>query len=213
MSSKLLRGDPAVTAETWHPVRAPAPGPAAAPAAVSKGAAPELSQRDWEGRVTAAYKQGFAAAEAAAAQQAAQRVDPVIANFNAMIQELSGARRKFRMDAERDTVKLAIAIAKRVLHRELATDPEAILGLVMAAFKKLNSRETHTLRLSAQDAALAERYRPRLEMPPAVQIVADSSLTAGSVIFETERGELDASVDTQLAEIDRGFADIMLRRA
>ena len=110
-------------------------------------------------------------------------------------------------------VKLAIAIARRVLHRELSTDPEAILGLVIAAFQKLNARETHKLRLSPSDAQTLQQYRDRLDLPPGLEILSESSLTAGSAIFETSRGDLDASVDTQLAEIERGFADLMRRRA
>lgn len=213
MSSKLLRGEQAAESITaWRPGRAPVqPGHAAVPPA--SGPNPAEQQRELEARIASAYKQGFSAAEAAAAQNAAQRVEPAISAFNAMLQDLAGARRKFRAEAEQDTVKLAIAIARRVLYRELATDPEAILGLVMAAFQKLNARETHKLRLSPKDAALAGQYRARLELPPGVEIAADSSLSAGSVIFETTRGELDASVDTQLQEIDRGFADIMRRRA
>jgi flagellar biosynthesis/type III secretory pathway protein FliH len=33
------------------------------------------------------------------------------------------------------------------------------------------------------------------------------------VVFETERGNLDASVDAQLREIERGLADCLRRRA
>lgn len=211
MSSKLLHGGSAVgSAAAWRPGRASAQT-SAAPAA-----GPDLhpaEQRELDARIKSAYQQGFTAAETAAAQNAAQRVEPVIAAFNALIQDLAGGRQKFRAEAEKDTVKLAIAIARRVLYREIATDPEAILGLVMAAFQKLNSRETHRLRVSQKDAALLEQNRARLELPPRVEIVPDASLAAGSAIFETSRGELDASVDTQLAEIDRGFADILRRRA
>jgi len=32
------------------------------------------------------------------------------------------------------------------------------------------------------------------------------------VIFETSRGDLDASIDTQLGEIERGLADVVRRR-
>jgi flagellar assembly protein FliH len=109
-------------------------------------------------------------------------------------------------------MKLAIAIARRVLYRELATDPEAILGLVNAAFNKLNARETHRLRVSPRDAAVIEEHRLKLQFPPALEIAADGSLTPGSAIFETSRGDLDASVDTQLAEIDRGLTDVLKRR-
>jgi flagellar assembly protein FliH len=215
MSSKLLRGDAAPNPVAWRPplrTGVPAPGGSQPAAQASDSRAEPHQDRELDARVKAAYQQGFTAAETLAAQNTAQRVEPVISGFNALMQELAGAGRKFRAEAECDTVKLAIAIARRVLHRELATDPEAILGLVMAAFQKLNARETHRLRVSPHDAAALEQNRGRLETPPGLEIVADASLSAGSAIFETSRGELDASVDTQLSEIDRGFADVMRRR-
>jgi flagellar assembly protein FliH len=215
MSSKLLRGDAAPKSAAWRPPlrTGVAPQAGAKPSAQAPDSPVESQQqREIDARVKAAYQQGFTAAETVAAQKTAQRVEPVISGFNALIQDLASTGRKFRAEAERDTVKLAIAIARRVLHRELATDPEAILGLVMAAFQKLNARETQRVRVSPLDAALLEQNRGRLETPPGLEIVADSSLVAGSAIFETSRGELDASVDTQLSEIDRGFADVMRRR-
>ena len=107
---------------------------------------------------------------------------------------------------------LAIAIARRVLHRELATDPEAILGLVKAAFQRCDARETYRLRVSPTDAEVVRENREPLRLPPAVEIVSDAGLARGSAIFETSRGELDASAATQLAEIERGFADVLAMR-
>jgi flagellar biosynthesis/type III secretory pathway protein FliH len=40
-----------------------------------------------------------------------------------------------------------------------------------------------------------------------VEVVADSAMGPGDVVFETERGDLDASVASQLEEIRRGLAD------
>jgi flagellar assembly protein FliH len=148
----------------------------------------ELKQ-EAEGRVRASYNQGMAAGEAAAGQRAQQTLDPVLRGLNGIIAELATLRQRVRAELEEDTMKLAIAIARRVLYRELATDPGAILGLISAAFAKLNARETHKLRVCPADASL----------PP------------GSAIFETARGDLDASVETQLAEIDRGLTDILRR--
>jgi flagellar assembly protein FliH len=42
---------------------------------------------------------------------------------------------------------------------------------------------------------------------PALEVIGDASLNCGDAIFETSLGELDASVDSQLREIERGFAD------
>jgi flagellar biosynthesis/type III secretory pathway protein FliH len=66
--------------------------------------------------------------------------------------------------------------------------------------------------VSPSDAAAIQEHRAKLQLPPALEITSDGSLTPGSAIFETTRGELDASVDTQLAEIDRGLTDVMKRR-
>jgi flagellar assembly protein FliH len=169
-------------------------------------------QRDMDAQAQAAYQQAYAAGEAAGIQRASERIEPAAAALNRMTQELTSLRPRFRADVEQDTVKLAIAIARRVLHRELATDPEAILGLVIAAFQKLDARETRRLRMCPADAAILHEYRARLDFPSGLEIVADASLQPGGVVFETSRGELDASVATQLAEIDRGFTDLLRRR-
>jgi flagellar assembly protein FliH len=169
-------------------------------------------QQDTEARAKAAYSQGFAAGDAAAQQRAQQKLDPVLHGLNTIIAELASLRKRVRAEAEDDAVKLAIAIARRVLYREIATDPDAILGLVKAAFGKLSARETHRLRVTPADAALIQEHRAKLQMPPGLEIASDVTLAPGSAIFETSRGDLDASIETQLCEIDRGLTDALKRR-
>src|SRR5580693_163536 len=119
MSSKLHRaGDsPAAAAVAWQP------GPAGAPrksargipgsGAGSGGAAGAGGEGDaLDMRVKAAHQQGRSESEAAANQRALQKAEPVIAALSRIVQELAGARRDFRAEAEYDTVQLAIAIAR-----------------------------------------------------------------------------------------------------
>jgi len=153
-------------------------------ASLPEAQAPEL-QREAEARVRAAYNQGLAAGEASAAQAAGQKLDPVLSQLAGIIADLASMRKRTRAEAEDDTMKLAVAIARRVLYRELASDPDAILGLIKAAFGKLNARETHRLRLSPSDAATIQQHRAKLEIQPGLEIYADVSLTPGSAIFET----------------------------
>ena len=40
-----------------------------------------------------------------------------------------------------------------------------------------------------------------------VEVVPDTTLNKGDVLFETAHGALDASVDAQLSEIERGLTD------
>lgn len=167
---------------------------------------------DLQRQIDSARKQGQVEGEALGTQRANQRLEPLLSDLGVLLKELAQLRPRLRTELEEDTVKLALVIARRVLHRELATDPEAILGLVKAAFHKLNARETHRLRLAPQDVTVLEEFRARWNLPDALEIARDASLVRGSVVFETARGELDASVDTQLNEIERGLTDIMRRR-
>src|SRR4051812_31903096 len=72
-------------------------------------------QDNVEQRIAEAQRQGFAAGEAAAAQRMQSRLDPVLAAFSQIVQDLAGQRKKFRAEAEASTVGLAMAIARRVL--------------------------------------------------------------------------------------------------
>jgi flagellar assembly protein FliH len=140
-------------------------------------------------------------------EQAASEVKAATDRFAQMLRDLSSLRRKVRNDAEMDVLKLSLAIARRILHREVATDPEAIQGLVHAALEKLQNREVSCVRVSPSSVEAVRSALERAGSTPAIQVLADPSLKDGGLVFETTLGELDASIDTQLQEIQRGFAD------
>jgi flagellar assembly protein FliH len=216
MSSRLFSGGEVEVAPIdWRsaggassPRPAHPTGPVSAPEP-NRGKDPEI---EIQARVQAAFQRGVAEGDAAGSQRAAAQMTPILKNFSAITQELATAGKRARLESEQSMVQLAVAIARRVLRREIATDPEAILGLVRAGIDKVNTREMHRLRLAPVDADFVRQNRERLDLPQSVEIQADASLQPGGAVFETTRGELDASVSTQLEEIERGFADVMLRR-
>lgn len=125
--------------------------------------------------------------------------------------ELVSFKRKLRAEAEMEVVKLSLAVARRILHRELLTDPEAMQGLVHAALQKIQGREVWRVRVSPIGV---EAVRAGLERAGlgAIEIIAEASFKSGDLVIETALGDLDASVDTQLQEIQRGFADRLVLR-
>ena len=218
MSSRIIRSSDLEIEEPqaiqWRPHGQAAP--AQQPAAKPRTGTTELQPAD-SGPVKRlcanAYQQGHAAGEASATQRAQARLDPALTSFRAMLARVEAATRKtLRAEAEGAAVALALEVARRVLHREIAADPEAILGLVKAAYQKCDARATQRLRVAPQDAETIRENHTRLNFPVGLEIVSDRNLARGSAIFETSRGDLDASVDTQLAEIERGLADVLKRR-
>src|ERR1051326_4568763 len=168
-------------------------------------------ERQLNERVQTAYQRGLQEGEAGGRQQGAAQFQAALERLSRTIEELVNTRPRLRHQAEEDVVKLALAIARRILYRELMTDPAALLGLVRAALDKLDGRGVHKVRANAQDAAILQQHFQQMGLPYKLDVVADPALERGSAIFETDHGSLDDSVDTQLNEIERGFADLVRR--
>lgn len=226
MSSKLLPLDSQNDAQaiTWRtvpgvPYSGAAPGAEYGPdlteqarVVIAQQARIQELERELDGRSRQIYQQGYAAGEAAGNQAASQKVEPSIARLAQTVNELASLRRRIRAEAEQDAVKLSIAVARRILHRELTVDPESILGLVKAAFERLDARELHRVRLHPDDAAAVLKHLQSIGLPPRTEVVGDAALERGGAVFETSRGNLDASVSVQLQEIERGFIDLVRRQ-
>jgi flagellar assembly protein FliH len=169
-------------------------------------------EREWQQRVVEARAAGAREGEAAGRSRAAAELQPLIERLARTVDEVAGLRPRLRREAEADLVKLAIAIARRVIRRELVVDPEALHGLVLGALEKLQMQEVSRLRVHpSQAAAIAELLRDR-PGGAAIDVVADASGDPGTAVFETTRGNLDASVESQLGEIERGLADTLRRQ-
>ena len=110
-----------------------------------------------------------------------------------------------------DLVHLAVSIAARVIHREVAVDPDALGGLIQAAFSKLQSREINRVRMHPTLEALVRKLLEQAGAPKNLVLMPDPSLKPAEVFFETSQGILDASVETQLREIERGLIDKLER--
>jgi flagellar assembly protein FliH len=168
-------------------------------------------EEEAEKRTQAAYQQGLQEGHAAAQKDISAQMAAINGRLARTIEELTGLRQRFRHEAEEDLVALALAIARRILHRELTIAPEALLGLVKAALEKIDGRELHSVRVRPEDAGLIQQHFEKMGLPRRVEVIADPGLERGAAILDSSRGALDASVETQLSEIERGFADLVRR--
>lgn len=108
---------------------------------------------------------------------------------------------------------LAMAIARRVIGRELEFHPEAIVDIVKQALgDKARQRREITLRVNPQDAQLLKDSRGELlEMLSRckdISIREDAHVPPHGVIIETEAGIIDAQLETQLTALERLLAQL-----
>ncbi|MFN7918629.1 MAG: FliH/SctL family protein [Bryobacteraceae bacterium] len=159
------------------------------------------------------FREGEGAGSQRARQEASRECEQIMLKATSSIEEWVHFRVRIRQQLEHDLVRLATSIARRIVRRELTVDPDTLMGIVKAAVAKIDVREIHRLVVSTQDAPLVQQRVAELSLPLRVEVAADSALPRGSLILETTRGQLDASVETQLEEIDRGLADLVRRSA
>src|SRR6185437_804243 len=87
----------------------------------------------------------------------AAEVQPVIERLARSMDEIAGLRSRLRAEAEADLVQLSLAIARRVLHREIAIDPDALHGLVLGALQKLQGQEIARVRVHPSHVAAVSK--------------------------------------------------------
>jgi flagellar assembly protein FliH len=220
-SSRILRDaeQAVVTPIAWRASTSPIVpktkvNPVAMPEGPADHATPErdrLTQQDRERIEQEAYQRGFSEGKSVGQQQAKVELQPVLDQLGKSLATLSSLRSRVRSEGEGDLLKLAISIARRVLHRELTLEPESIEGLIRVALEKLQSRELCRIRVHPDQESAIRNALERFSNSQKVELVADSSMQCGDVIFETAHGNLDASIESQLREIERGFADRLRR--
>jgi flagellar biosynthesis/type III secretory pathway protein FliH len=114
---------------------------------------------------------------------------------------------------EPEVVQLALAIARKILHREAQMDPLLLTGMVHVALEKLDAGTRVRLRAHPSEIHFWNEYFSQSgSFQPSPELVGDPALEHGDCALETEIGSTQISLDTQLKEIEQGFFDLLDQR-
>ncbi len=160
-----------------------------------------------------ARREGFEKGrEAAVSEQAAWRKQ-LGGELAAALREFSSERDEYLARVEHEVVRLALAIAGRILHREAQMDPLLLAGAVRVALGQLADSTEVRLRVPADQLEMwAEMLRLMPGLPLRPEVVADAEMPAAEAILEAGLGTVDLGVRAQIGEIERGFFDLLEAR-
>lgn len=162
-----------------------------------------LQQGEQQGRC--ASRAEMEAEMHAAISQERQRLATAAAAFRI-------ARERYFAEIEQEVVRLALAIAARVLHREAQIDPLLLAGVVRVALEKMADRSGVVLRVAAADGKAWEQVFAAAEASERPIVMADAQLARGECVLETTMGTVELGVRVQLEEIEKGFFDLLNHR-
>jgi flagellar assembly protein FliH len=125
-----------------------------------------------------------------------------------LVESFARERDHYMHTVEHEVVKLALAVAARILRREAQMDPLLLTGAVRVALGQLSATTEVRLRVPPGDLDLwtdAIALLPNLALKPSV--TAAEGMRLGDCVVETALGSVDLGIRAQLAEIERGFFD------
>lgn len=156
-----------------------------------------------------AEKEGRKAARAAIEhildQKVEKQMQTLVPALNSAIAQIEDSKQQWLHHWETAAVKLAAAIAQRLIRRELTEHPELSLEWISSALELAAGSTEVTVRLHPDDhetlrsevVRLADLFCPLAS----AKIVADDSITASGCRVETQFGSIDQQIETQLARV------------
>jgi len=121
---------------------------------------------------------------------------------------LAQERVRYFAEVEREVVKLAVAIAGKILQREVAMDATLLAGVVRVALSKLGDHDGAVLHVPESEMEMWRRAMKSTNL----KVKGDVEMEAGELRLEAAGGVAELGLGAQLVEIERGFFDLLDKR-
>ncbi len=158
-----------------------------------------------------AYEAGFRQGQKDGREVGRRGLEEIIQRLEKLLQALLEEKEELFRQREADLVELVRLISRKIILRELSLRPEAIRDLVEAGAKKLFDTEQLRLLVHPQDYELLADSS-RNSWPPGLELVPDPGVSPGGFRLETDRGDLDGTLETRWAQVSEVIDQVLGRK-
>jgi len=199
MRARVIRA-PRADGERWS---APALRAGAAPARDLREFAPSSSSGDAD---APEYKQGreegFASGYEEGLQAARAELSTGLATLAALTAGVREPMAKLDEQVDQELARLAMAIARQVVRRELSSDPQQIVAVVREARSALSDvRGRLRIALHPDEAPVVRGMFSEDESLSGIEVAEDPAIARGGCTLTTDVSFVDAQVETRLARL------------
>ena len=145
------------------------------------------------------HEDGFDAGRTAADRE----MNDMLVTMRGLLEMARAERHKMMEEAEPELVRLALGIAERVLHQQVALDRGVVVEMAKTAIGRLIERDSVTVRVNPADLERMRQHRDELIAIGDIRnlrVVEDQRVGRGGVVVDTDAGTIDARISTQLDE-------------
>jgi flagellar assembly protein FliH len=150
-----------------------------------------------------AWNEGEAEGRAAGLSAMRAELEPSLQAVAGAAQALDALRDQIISQLEHDAVNLALRLAEQIVAGTIEVEPERVVDVAGVALRRIRDRDHVTLVVNPADLELMSDSVSRLQSELGgianLNVQSDRRVGRGGVLARTDEGEIDASIETQLA--------------
>ena len=175
--------------------------------------ADEREERAYQKGLAEGKAQGLNDGEHTGFEQGTKKIEPLISSIKKALIQLNAIREETYQQIEKQVVELALAIARKVICREISTDKETVVCVAREALAKVDDPGKINIKMNPSDLQFINETQYQLSNLIAdvnnVTFEAEESVQSGGCVIETDLGEIDARIEKQLQAVEESFRSAM----
>jgi len=133
-------------------------------------------------------------------------VERLIQRTQTVLERAQDKRGDILAETEQEIINLVLLITRKVVKVIADNQREVIISNVVQALRKVRDRGNIIIRVNLADLKLTTEHTKdfikMMEGVKSIQVAEDSSVDPGGCIIETDFGEIDARIASQLSELE-----------
>jgi flagellar assembly protein FliH len=164
-----------------------------------------------------AYEKGYRDGHEQGFNGGKDEVQRLIDRLHVIMTKAIDKRNEIIEESETQIINLVLLIAKKVIKVISENQKNVVINNVIQALRKLKSRGDVVIRVNLSDLDLTTEhikdFMSMVENVKSITVLEDSSVDKGGCIIETDFGQIDARISSQLHEIEENIIELMPIRA
>jgi flagellar assembly protein FliH len=149
-----------------------------------------------------AYQKGIEQGQAQGQMMAVKRIEPLIQTLSLTIEELKKIRQHILEKHQDQIMEILVIMTEKVIHRQIQLSPDIILETLRHACSHLTETAEIRLRVHPSDFEyirdMERIITTQLTGKGSIHFIEDTTIERGGIIIDTEFGEIDASIRSQI---------------
>ncbi|MFO7578187.1 MAG: FliH/SctL family protein [Pelovirga sp.] len=158
-----------------------------------------------------ALQDAYARGQRDALESAGAGLEQTAQHLARVLAEVDQLRSTLIRRSREDMLRLVMAIAEQVIHQEISVQPAIVTRIIEQALQASVRADHYRIHINPADLAAVNEQKPlflaSISGLKNLIIEADQNITRGGCRVESDLGEVDATIESQLATIRQALRD------